>query len=362
MTLGIPPLDHVLVLSDDTGIIQHAVETVPNRSTGYCTDDVARGFIVALLRLRIDPADRAARRLASIYLSFLHDAQLEDGRFHNFMSYARGWLDEIGTHDSCGRAIWSLGFGLRHAPDEGWRSLCKTLLERALPSIDWLEHPRAQAYAMLGLAHAAIADPVPAWQFALARLADALLLRYQRARGEGWEWFEDHMTYDNARLCEALIRAGEALGEPGLRDVGIQTLQFLELIVFDRGVFVPVGNDGWHQKGGGRARFAQQPLEAAGMLDAELAAFDATGDARYREHAERAGAWFSGANLLGISLVRGGGCYDGLEEGGPNRNMGAESTLAYLAAAYTLAHASTLGKTRSRGEYLPDDNSGVRST
>jgi hypothetical protein len=363
MPPAIPPLDHLLILSDDTGVIQHAVETIPNRSTGYCTDDVARAYIVALQRLRLDPENAQARRLTSTYLSFLHDAQIEgDGRFHNFMSYARGWLDDVGTHDSCGRAMWALGFGVRYAPDDAWRSLSATLFDRALACIDWLEHPRAQCYAMLGLAHATMADPIPSRQFALARLADAMTARYERERGPQWEWFEDGMTYDNARLCEAVLRAGEALHEPGLREIGLRTLGFLEHIVFDRGIFVPIGNDGWHARDGGRALFAQQPLEAAAMVDAEVAAFDATADASYVERAQRAGAWFDGANLLGVPMTRDGGCYDGLEEGGPNRNMGAESTLAYLSAAYTLAEMRRLGKTGALGEYPLDDNSGVRST
>ena len=149
----LPPLDHLLAMTDDTGVIQHATETVPNRSTGYCTDDVARAFIVALMRLEIDPRDEAAHRLAGTYLAFLHDAQLEDGRFHNFMGYDRTWLDEVGTHDSVGRALWALGYGIRHAPEEGWRRLCRTLFERGMSSLEWLQYPRSQAYAILGLAH-----------------------------------------------------------------------------------------------------------------------------------------------------------------------------------------------------------------
>ncbi len=337
MPLQVPPLDHVLVLSDDVGIIQHATESIPNRSTGYCTDDVARALMVVLARLQLVPHDTQALELASTYLSFLHDAQLPDGRFHNFMSYERTWLDEVGTHDSCGRAMWAIGYAMRFAPRASWRRLCTRMMERALQCVEWLEYPRAQAYAILGLAHAAQVDPSPGFRFALASLSDALIALYEAVRADDWEWFEPHMTYDNARLCEAMLRSGAVLDDPRRRQVGLRTLAFLESIVFEGGVFVPIGNGGWHQRGGERARFAQQPLEAASMVDAELAAFAATARASHLAAAERASAWFDGKNLLGAPMAQGGGCYDGLEEDGPNRNMGAESTLAHLMAAYALA-------------------------
>ena len=359
---GVPHLEHLLTLSDDVGLIQHAIEIVPNRSTGYCTDDVARALIVALQRLQLEPEDEAAARIATTCLAFLSDAQLPDGRFHNFMSYQRTWLDEVGTHDSCGRAMWALGYGLRYAPRAQWRRLCAAMLERALPNIDWLEYPRAQAYAMLGLSHAGCAAGGPGPRLALQQLADALVSSYARARSDGWEWFEPVMTYDNARLCEALIRGGTVLGQVHAREAGLRTLGFLESVVFEAGIFVPIGNDGWYHRGERRARFAQQPLEAAAMVDAELAAFDATGETAHLRLAESAAAWYDGKNLLGVVMANGGGCYDGLEEGGPNRNMGAESTLAYLSAAYALAITRRLGKTASRGESILDDNPGVRGT
>ncbi len=336
-TRALAPLDHLLTLSDDVGVIQHARENVPNRSTGYCTDDVARAFMVALARLRLVPGEPDAARLASIYLAFLMDAQLEDGRFHNFMSYARTWLDEVGTHDSCGRAIWALGYGLRYAPNDQWQRVCASMLARSLASVAWLEYPRAQAYAILGLAHAASAGESPACIRALRALSGFLADLYERERRSAWEWFEPFMTYDNARLPEALLRAGAALGDERLQEIGLTTLRFLEGIVFEDDIFVPIGNAGWYRRGGSRARFAQQPLEAAAMVDAELAAFDATRLVSHLSAAERSAAWFDGKNLLGAQMAHTGGCYDGLELEGPNRNMGAESTLAYLAATYALA-------------------------
>lgn len=336
MARALPPLDHVLTLTDDVGIIQHAVENVPNRSTGYCTDDVARTLIVALMRLQRMPGDPDALRLVSTCLAFLYDARLADGRFHNFMSYGRTWLDEVGTHDSCGRAMWSLGYAIRFAPNDAWRRVSALVFDRTLACIDWLEYPRAQSYAILGIAHAMHADATPARTRALRSLTASLRARYERERSNDWEWFEPTMTYDNGRLPEALLRAGLALDDRELLEIGRTTLQFLERTVFERGVFVPIGNQGWYRRGGPRARFAQQPLEASAMVDVELAAFDAFGDPAHRTAAAIAVAWYSGKNLLGATMAHRGGCYDGLEADGPNRNMGAESTLAYLAASYAL--------------------------
>jgi hypothetical protein len=333
----VPPLDYLATLSDDVGLIQHAVETIPNRSTGYCTDDVARAFIVAIMRANAAPRDEVATRLASTYLSFLHDAQLEDGRFHNFMAHDRTWLDDVGTHDSVGRAIWAVGYGVAHAPTEPWRRVCKTLLDRSLQSVDWLEYPKSEAYAMLGLAHAAEATHEAGYTGALRQLAAKMAERYERTHGSDWEWFEDMLTYDSARLPEAMIRAGHVLGEPRFVEIGLSTLAFLERTTIEGGILLPIGNDGWYPRGGPRAIYAQQPLEAAGMIDAELAALDATGDAAHLGVADIALAWFYGGNSCGVVMANGGGCYDGLDEHCANHNMGAESTLALLAGAYAMA-------------------------
>ena len=337
MAAAIPPLDHLSVLSDDVGVIQHAVANVPNRETGYCTDDVSRAFIVTLAHHRLAPSDRTNQRLASNYLAFLHHAQLADGRFHNFMSYDRRWLDDIGTHDSCGRAIWSIGYGVANAPNGEWRGVCGAMLDRALLSLDKLEYIRSRAYAVLGLAHAHSARHEERYAEALRFLAGEIAASYEATASDEWRWFEDDMTYDNARLPEAMLRAGTALAEPRYVDIGLAALAFYESVTLEDGVHVPIGNDGWYSRGGRRARYVQQPLEAYAMVDAELAAFDCTGDARHVATAEVALAWYYGKNSRGITMANGGGCFDGLHEETVNHNMGAESTLALLAAAYTMA-------------------------
>ncbi len=324
-------------MSDDVGVMQHALENVPNRKFGYCTDDVARAFMVVLAYLRLSPSDKLSLRLASTYLAFLQHAQLDDGRFHNFMDYDRRWLDEIGTHDSCGRAIWALGYGVANAPTETWRQVCATLLDRTIPSLESLEYIRSRAYAALGFSHALSALQATRYSTALQYLAGEILGAYEANADPQWSWFENRMTYDNARLPEALIRAGRILGESRYGKVGLAALTFYESVTTENGVHVPIGNDGWYVRGGRRARYTQQPLEACAMVDAELAAFDLTGKAGHVAAAELALEWYYGKNSRGITMANGGGCYDGLSEESINPNMGAESTLALLSAAYTMA-------------------------
>lgn len=347
-----PTLEHLISLSDDVGVIQHAVEDVPNRSTGYCTDDVSRAFIVALQKLDVDPHDSVAERLASTYLSFLHDAQIDDGRFHNFMSYERTWLDAVGTHDSVGRALWALGFGMRYAPRGSWRRVAKKVFDKGMKPIDWLQYPRSQSYTIIGLAHAceaSVADgDVPQYRRYLRVLADALKERYLETRDADWHWFENEMTYDNARLPEAMLRAGLSLRDDELIAIGLRTFQFHERVTVQGGIYVPVGNQGWYRRGGVKPDYCQQPLEGVAMVDAALVAYDATGDPAHRTTAQIALDWYYGRNSRGIVMARNGGCLDGLNEASVNLNMGAESTLAYLSSAYALAArpAATLSVAR----------------
>ncbi|MBV9332693.1 MAG: hypothetical protein JO146_01665 [Candidatus Eremiobacteraeota bacterium] len=319
------------------GVIQHALENVPNRTFGYCTDDVSRAFMVVLAYLRLAPSDKTAQRFASTYLAFLQHAQLDDGRFHNFMDYDRRWLDEIGTHDSCGRAIWSLGYGVANAPTQTHRHVCAALLDRSLPTLKSLEYLRSRAYAALGLAHAQSALKEPKYQDALRYLADEIAASYHAHAGDDWNWFEPVMTYDNARLPEALMRAGQVLQAPEYGELGLAAFKFYESVTIENGIHVPIGNDGWYPRGGPRARYVQQPLEACAMVDAALAAFDLTGEPGHVATAELALDWYYGKNSRGITMANGGGCFDGLGEEAVNPNMGAESTLALLSAAYAMA-------------------------
>jgi len=298
--------------------------------------------------LQAVPRDELAARLASTYLSFLESAQLPDGRFHNFMSYSRAWLDDVGTQDSCGRAMWALGYGMRYAPSPAWRRLCATLFDRGLQSITTFEFVHPRAYALLGLSHSYAARHSGRDIAAMRYLADSLMGAYAEEHGDDWPWFVPVMTYDNARLPEALIRAGNALSDATYRETGLAALAFYERVTLETGVYVPIGNRGWYPRGGPRATYAQQPLEASALIDAELAAFDATADSACIVNAELGLAWFYGKNSRSETMAHGGGCYDGLDEHDVNRNMGAESTLALLAGAYAVGALRMRTATTSR--------------
>jgi hypothetical protein len=345
-----PSFDHLLAMTDDVGILQHAVLDVPNRSCGYCTDDAGRALIVAcdLANRRGGEADGA--RLVTTYLAYLFDAQQRDGWFHNFMGYDRRWQDRYGSPDAVGRAIWGLGYAERHAPRETWRTVAGTMRRRALDAARRLTYLRSRAYAALGLVHALAAHPDDELVLrtvldeALAAIADA----FDAHAGEGWQWCEDELTYDNARLCEALIRGGAALENERYREIGLAMLGFYFSVVLedDPGsasgatIFVPVGNDGWYPRGGRKSRNGQQPLEAAALVDAALAAFDATADTFWTTVAETAHAWYLGRNSYGLAVADEAGCRDGVGDAGVNPNMGAESTICYLISSIALAKRS----------------------
>ena len=334
----LPVLDHLVTMTDDVGMFQHARFDIPNRSFGYCTDDVARALIVAIEATRVRATEEIGAKLVSTYLAFLYDAQMPDGWFHNFMGYDRRWQDHRGTHDSFGRAVWALGYCVARAPRDAWKRVAREQLGAALPHIPQLEHLRSRAYCALGLAAVATAEPgdariTDALRAAVTPIADA----FKRHALPDWQWCEQKMTYDNARLAEALVRAGVVLDDHGLTQTGLAMLDFYSGIVIEDGMFVPIGNDGWYPRGGLRARFGQQPLEAAALVSAALAALAATGDARYRTLASVAGDWYFGRNTHGFLMVTNGGCRDGIDRNGVSPNMGAESTLAYLMSAISLA-------------------------
>ena len=339
-----PSLDHLNAMTDDVGILQHATLDIPNRSCGYCTDDVGRALIVAVAAARRLNEDRDTSRLVTTYLAYLHDAQQPDGWFHNFMGYDRRWQDRGGSPDAIGRAIWGLGYAERFAPKPSWSALAGAMRRRSLPAVARLEHLRSRAYAALGLMHALSGHPDDELALravlddAVRPIADA----FDAHRAPDWEWCEDVMTYDNARLPEALLRAGAALDNPRYVDAGLGMLRFYAVETIKHGTFHPVGNDGWYPRGGPKATFGQQPLEAAAMVDAALAAYDQTGEQMWRSVVEIAHAWFLGNNVHRVSLVSQGGCGDGLDARGVNRNEGAESTVCYLMSAIALANRSTL--------------------
>jgi len=344
LVLPRPRLEHLARLTDDTGVIQHALGALPLRSTGYTTDDNARALRVALQAAAAGDAQGAV--LAQTCLAFLAYAQRSDGWFHNFFDYDRRPLPETPSEDCQARSLWALAEAARAwaGCDLGWAAM--ELFHRGLPACHRFRFARGWAGAAIAAAAWLIGevdDDPPEGGLStgevariLEEAADRLVAAWHRTRTPGWAWFEDVLTYDNALLPYALLRAARATGDRRHRQVGLDALAFLVEATFREDVFWPIGNRGWWPRGGRRAEFAQQPLEAAGMVLACAEAWELTGDAGWLERARQAAAWFVGRNALGLSLYDPdtGGCRDGLEADGVNRNQGAESTLAWLTAAY----------------------------
>ncbi len=334
----LPPLrlDHVGRMSDRTGIFQHAKFNVPNFQEGYCTDDNARAYILCchLDETSDDPAEESLDRLATSYLAFLSAAfNDETSRFRNFMSYGRVWLEEAGSEDSHARALWALGTGAGRSRNEGHRKLAARLFDEALPAVERFTSPRAWAFAMLGVYEYLRGNPRDAtMKKALGTYADRLISLWEGYATADWPWFEEKATYDNARLCQALLLAGRTLRRADAVEIGLKSLGWLASIQKTQaGNFRPIGSDGFYARGGARADFDQQPVEAQAMVAACLEAFRATGDAAWSKEAKRAFEWFLGRNDLGLPLYDSGsgGCGDGLHPDRVNENQGAESTLAF---------------------------------
>jgi glycosyltransferase involved in cell wall biosynthesis len=324
-------LEHLLRMTDDTGIIQHATYSVPARSTGYCVDDNARALIVALQADRLSSSPET-KRLVTTYLSYLHCSQTDDGGFKNLMSYDRTFDADPGSEDCVGRAIWALGTGVRLATDDGCRLLAREMFERALSRTMHLG-PRGTALTMLGLANFLGAEPTATTARAtLGRLADKLVRCYQQEATDDWHWFEPTLTYDNALIPLALFKAVMVTGERASLRVAREALDFLEDVCFKDGQLALVGNAGWHCRGSAKPDADEQAIDAAAFVLAFRGAYLATGDHHYLGRMRESFAWFLGANRLGLPLYDfvTAGCRDGLGATQPNQNEGAESTICFL--------------------------------
>jgi glycosyltransferase involved in cell wall biosynthesis len=341
-------LSHVNRLTDDTGILQHAIFTIPNRGEGHTTDDNARGLILAVMMEHLAPeqqsshtrekTDRLLGDFSGRYLSFLeHAFNPARSRFRNFLAYDRRWHEAEGSEDCHGRAVWALGTVLGRSSDQGLRSAAGRLFESCLTSVVEFHSPRACAYTLLGIQeylHSFSGDRDA--QKVRAVLAGRLLAMYESIRRPDWKWFENILAYGNARLPEAMLVVGSACSDDRMVSAGLEALDWLTEIqrCESNGHFVPIGSQGFYRHGGEKARFDQQPLEAAGAVSACLQAYRITGDNRWGNEAWSAFNWFLGGNDLQVPLYDSvtGGCRDGLHPERANENQGAESTLSFLMA------------------------------
>lgn len=342
-------LHHLKLLTDPTGIIQHAKYTVPNFTEGYTTDDNARALIVAVLAQYTFGADPDLHDLASKYLAFLHHAFNDQvGRFRNFMAYDRRWLDEEGSEDSHGRAIWALGSAVAYSKDPGQTAVALSLFERALPFAESLTQIRPRAFAIVGI-HAYLRKFGGDSDARRARetLATRLYEHFQEGVTDQWPWPENLLNYANAKIPHALLLAGQWMQKGEMIEMGLRCLGWLaELQTSESGCFSPIGNKGWYPRNGERANFDQQPIEAYSMLSACLEAYHFTGDERWQVEARLAFEWFLGRNDLGIPLYdyTSGGCRDGLLPDRANENQGAESTLIWLLSLLEMRLAEAVAR------------------
>ncbi|HVW98124.1 MAG TPA: glycosyltransferase [Mucilaginibacter sp.] len=337
-------LMHVLRLTDDTGIVQHAKYGIPNLKEGYCLDDNARALIMALMAYQRSKS-REAFELLPIYLSYIHYMQTDDGNFRNFLSFDRRYLDDVGSEDSFGRTIWALGYLIGCAAHNSYREFATEIFHKSFPHFKALKHLRGMANTVIGISHYLKVFPGDDGMMSeLITLTQPLIDAYEKHQTEDWQWFEEKMTYDNAILPLALLHSCEITGNEKVRNVALSTMKFLDDLTLSKGYLSPVGNDGWYHKGGSFPVFDQQAIETMAMVLMHFQAYTIFRKPRYIEKMFLDYKWFLGENTLRAPLYdhETKGCCDGLLPTGINRNQGAESTLAYLISHLTVLKAFEL--------------------
>lgn len=335
-----PPIvfEHLETLTDSTGVIQHAIYSIPNRRTGYTTDDNARALIAAIMEFE-RTGSRQVLQLVSTYLSFLHYAQTPAGRFHNFMSYDQVWLDDQSSDDCFGRVLWACGFALAAELHPNVKKVARQIFDGAMRWIPFTHSLRARAYMIMGcfyyLKHQPDHEEV---RTSLENLADSLCKEFSSNRKEEWRWFEDVLTYSNGMLPRALFMAYTVTQKQEYLEVAKDSLDFVTSVCIQDGMLYPIGCNGWYIRGQERAWYDQQPVDPMGHMLSYLAAYDATGDEEYLKLARICFDWFFGHNSVGEALYDPvtGGCFDALAPDGPNLNQGSESTICCLLAQLTI--------------------------
>lgn len=353
MRLSVPEvcLDHLYRMTDDTGLIQHAVHATPDRRHGYSIDDVARALVVTTMRYALFKDEEVLRPFHT-YLSYIHHARNDHGRYRNIMSYDRRWIDSEGSHDCQGRVLWALGYVIAHPPDDLAEQLCESLFMQTAPLLEHIPSIRAAAFAIMGLHYFLRRDPGSQEASRLMHsLTDRIVREFDQHSADDWPWFEEIVTYDNARVPQALIFAGLQFRLDSVIARGLRSLDWLlQIQTGDRGQVSLIGNREWYKRGGTKATFDQQPIEIAALVGACKAAYRVSGDRRYLREIRRCFDWFLGANDLNRPLIdfKSRGCYDGLGDGVINPNQGAESLLAWL-HSLLIMHEMQTGDPTSAG-------------
>ncbi|MCD4823438.1 MAG: glycosyl transferase family 1, partial [Phycisphaerae bacterium] len=332
----LPDIDlrHLKALTDDTGIFQHCRYTTPDRDHGYCTDDNTRALIVTGLHWDLNH-DEEILPLMRTYLAFMNHAFNDDtGLFRNFMGYNRCWLEDAGSEDSHGRSLWGLGTAVALCPHQSMIALAARTFVAALPAVEKFTSPRAWAFTLCGIqAYLRRFGGDSEVRRHRAQLSEKLFQLFQEKMTNDWPWCEDILAYANAKLPHVLLMSGKWMQRGDMIDMGKRLLGWLvELQTSKEGFLSTIGSDGWFRKGGKRAHFDQQAIEAHALVDACIEAYHVTREDYWMQQAQKAFYWFLGENDLRTPLYdfTTGGCRDGLHPDSVNENQGAESTLAWM--------------------------------
>jgi len=328
-------LDHLFAITDHNAVVQHANFSIPSKREGYTTDDNGRALVFAVKAQRIWPSDRLSEFQRKL-LAFILLMQSDDGKFHNLMDFSHRMVDEPSVGDHLGRAIWSAGAVINSRLPGGMKNSARHIFDRALPWGIASHFPRTKAYTCLGVAErlkADVADQNLALN--LERLGNDLFKELERNTSENWDWFENTLTYDNARLSQALLAAYEVLGNERFLEAGKKSLSFLLRATTKNETYVPIGNKGWYTKGGDAAIYDQQPVDAGAMVETTALAYKLTSQRIYEKAFRQALGWFFGLNTKAVAVYdhRTGACHDGITPLGLNENQGAESTISFLLGA-----------------------------
>ena len=353
-------MNYLKELTDDVGIIQHTRLGIPDYAFDYSADDAGRG-IVAFAQYYNLFNDESALNLVDKYIAFIIHSRRDDGWFNNFMNFNREFPPQKLSQDTFGRCLWGLGEATRLVRSRTPSLLAKIILEESLPMIAQLTYPRAQAYTACGLgAYLILNQDYDPAKKSLKLIADSLLFRYQKSADGTWNWFEDFLSYDNARLSQALLLGYRHLGDPSYLNAGLESLDFLLNTQYHNGYFDMIGNQGWYPKGAEKALYSQQPLDADALTEACILAMELTGNEKYLEMAYASFQWYLGRNRQGKSMYSPtiGFCSDGLGPDGPSKNYGAESTISFVLAQCSLyrwelvSHFNSMNRTERDAKVL----------
>ncbi len=339
-TFILPPIDmnHLKALTDETGILHHTKFSVLDRKEGYTVDDNARA-LMACVKYSDLHDDFEVKRLVGVYLSFLLFMQKRDGGLHNLLSYDRRLLDKEGSEDCAGRTLMVCGQAINSKIPKEQKLSAKQIFDRALPWALKFKSPRSKAFAIIGLNHYGKAFPDDLNVLSNMRnLAQQLVENYKDAASQDWCWFEPYLTYENVKLSQAMFDMYDVSKDQSYLQVAKDSFDFLIKVQIKEDTFFPIGNRGWFIKGGKRAYYDQQPIEAASTVEAAVNGFKITGEEKYKRAAETAFDWYLGNNSKQVTVYdeESGVCYDGITPEGLNLNQGAEAMTTYLIARLEL--------------------------